>query len=98
MRATSLFCSVASLGLLALATQPASAQFVRIYQTNSGGDDVNIIDPATNKTVGKLEGIEAAHGVAASPDGARVYVTNESESTVDVFDAKTNKLIQKVKL
>ena len=98
MRATSLLCSVASLGLLALATQPASAQFVRIYQTNSGGDDVNVIDPVTNKTVGKLEGIEAAHGVAASPDGSRVYVTNESESTVDVFDAKTNKLIQKVKL
>ncbi len=98
MRATSLLCSVASLGLLALAAQPASAQFVRIYATNSGGDNVNIIDPATNKTVGTLEGIEAAHGVAASPDGSRVYISNESESTLDVFDAKTNKLIQKVKL
>jgi YVTN family beta-propeller protein len=98
MRATSLLCSVASLGLLALAAQPAAAEFVRIYQTNSGGDDVNVIDPVTNKTVGKLEGIEAAHGVTGSPDGSRIYVSNESESTLDVFDAKTYKLIKKVKL
>ena len=81
-----------------LATSPASAETVRIYATNSGGDNVNIIDPTTHKTVGTLEGIEAAHGVAASPDGSRVYISNESESTLDVFDAKTNKLIKKVAL
>jgi len=98
MRATSLLCSVASLGLLALAAQPASAQTVRIYATNSGGDNVNIIDPATNATVAKLEGIEAAHGVAFSPDGSRVYVSNEADHTIDVFDAKTNKLTKKVKI
>jgi len=98
MRATSLLCSVASLGLLAFATQPASAQMVRIYQTNSGGDSVNVIDPASNKTVGLLEGIEAAHGVTGSPDGSKIYVSNEAESTLDVFDAKTYKLIKKVKL
>jgi YVTN family beta-propeller protein len=98
MRATSLLCSVASLGLLALTAQTASADTVRIYQTNSGGDNVNVIDPATNKTVGYLEGIEAAHGVVGSPDGSKVYVSNEAESTVDVFDAKTYKLLKKVKL
>jgi YVTN family beta-propeller protein len=98
MRSTSLLCSVASLGLLALTAQSASADTVRIYQTNSGGDSVNVIDPVTNKTVGLLEGIEAAHGVTGSPDGSQIYVSNESESTVDVFDAKTYKLIKKVKL
>jgi YVTN family beta-propeller protein len=84
--------------LLAFAPGQASAETVRIYATNSGGDNVNIIDPTTHKTVGTLEGIEAAHGVAASPDGSRVYISNESESTLDVFDAKTNKLIKKVAL
>jgi YVTN family beta-propeller protein len=98
MRLTHLLCSVASLSLFAFAAQPASAEMVRIYQTNSGGDNVNVIDPASNKTVGYLEGIEAAHGVTGSPDGSRVYVSNESESTVDVFDAKTYKLVKKVKL
>jgi YVTN family beta-propeller protein len=71
---------------------------VRIYQTNSGGDNVNVIDPATNKTVGHLEGIEAPHGVTGSPDGSRVYVSNEADSTLDVYDAKTYKQIKKVKL
>ncbi|MEA2904905.1 MAG: hypothetical protein QOI12_2292 [Alphaproteobacteria bacterium] len=98
MRATRLLCSVAGFGLLSVAVQPAAADTVRVYQTNSGGDNVNVIDPATNKTVGYLEGIEAAHGVTGSPDGSQIYVSNESESTLDVFDAKTYKLIKKVKL
>ena len=84
--------------LLAFAAQPASAATVRIYATNSGGDAVNVIDPATNKTVSKLEGIEGAHGVAFSPDGSRVYVSNEADHTLDVFDQKTGKLTKKVVL
>jgi len=87
-----------SVALLALAAHPASADTVRIYQTNSGGDNVNVIDPATNKTVGYLEGIEAPHGVTGSPDGSKIYVTNEAESTVDVYDAKSYKRIKQVKL
>jgi YVTN family beta-propeller protein len=84
--------------LLALAPISANADTVRILQTNSGGDTVNVIDPVTNKTVGLLEGIEASHGVTGSPDGTRIYVSNESESTLDVFDSTTLKLIKKVKL
>jgi YVTN family beta-propeller protein len=84
--------------LFGFAAQPAAAETVRIYATNSGGDTVNVIDPATHKTVSKLEGIEAAHGVAFSPDGSRVYVSNEADSTLDVFEQKTNKLIKKVPL
>ena len=41
--------------LLAL---PLAASTVRIIQTNSAGDDVSIIDPATNKVVGTITGIE----------------------------------------
>jgi hypothetical protein len=35
---------------------------VRIIQTNSAGDNVHIIDPATNKVVGTITGIEVGHG------------------------------------
>src|SRR5437016_3033888 len=35
---------------------------VRIIQTNSAGDDVDVIDPATNKIVGRITGIEVNHG------------------------------------
>jgi YVTN family beta-propeller protein len=93
------FGSVSCLGMLiTLGAEPASAQLVRVYATNSGGDAVNVIDPATHKTVATLDNIEGAHGVAFSPDGSRVYISNEADSTLDVFDQKSNKLIKKIVL
>jgi YVTN family beta-propeller protein len=71
---------------------------VRIIQTNAAGDDVDIIDPATNKVVGKITGIEVNHGAAAAPDGSHLYVSNEADSTLDVVDAKTLKVTNKVPL
>ena len=62
---------------------------VRIVQTNSAGDAVSLIDPATNKVVGEIKNIEVNHGAAAAPDGKRLYVTNEADSTLDFVDAKT---------
>jgi YVTN family beta-propeller protein len=82
--------SIARSLLLTLALAlPLAAGTVRIIQTNSAGDNVHIIDPATNKIVGVIEGIEVNHGAAAAPDGSRYYISNEAESTLDVVDAKT---------
>ncbi len=72
--------------LLAL---PLAAGTVRIIQTNSAGDEVSIIDPATNKVVGTINGIEVNHGAAVAPDGSRYYISNEGRSTLDVVDRKT---------
>jgi YVTN family beta-propeller protein len=85
-----------TLGLLC--TVPLMAGSVRIYQTNSAGDHVDVIDPVTNKVVMKVEGIEVPHGVAFSPDGTRAYITCESENTVWATDTKTGKLIAKAPL
>jgi len=74
------------------------AASVRIVQTNAAGDSVMLIDPATDKIVGEIQGIEVNHGAAAAPDGSRYYITNESESTVDIVDGKTLKIIKKVPL
>jgi YVTN family beta-propeller protein len=74
------------------------AATVRIVQTNAAGDSVMLIDPATNKVVGTIEGIEVNHGAAVAPDGSRFYITNEAESTVDVADAKTLKVIKHIPL
>jgi YVTN family beta-propeller protein len=71
---------------------------VRIVQTNSAGDSVALIDPATNTVVGEIKDIEANHGAAAAPDGSRLYVTNEAESTLDVVDAKTLRITAHVPL
>src|SRR5262245_64554137 len=98
-RITTFLGSIAAATLLvALAGQPASARTVRVYVTNSGGDNIHIVDPANQTVASTIEGIEGAHGIAFSPDGSRVYASNEADHTLDVFDQKTGKLIKKVKL
>ena len=84
--------------LAALATLPLQAATVRIVQTNSAGDSVMLIDPATNTVVGEIKEIEVNHGAAVAPDGSRFYITNEAESTLDIADAKTLKVTKHVPL
>lgn len=79
-------------------TAATPARKVRVIQTNSAGDDVHIIDPATDKVVGTIKGIEVGHGATAAPDGSRIYVSNEAESTLDVVDAVTLRVISQVPL
>jgi len=81
-----------------LAAGPASAETDRVYVTNSAGDNIHVIDPATNKVVQVIKGIEAAHGIGFAPDGSRVYASNEADTTLDVFDRRSGKLIKKVPL
>ncbi len=84
--------------LLFLLALPLAASSVRILQTNSAGDDVDVIDPATNKVVGVIRGIEVNHGAAAAPDGKHYYISNEGESTLDVVDPKTFKITKSIPL
>lgn len=71
---------------------------VRIVQTNSAGDAVSLIDPASNKVVGEIKNIEVNHGAAAAPDGKHLYVTNEADSTLDFVDARTLTVVKRVPL
>jgi YVTN family beta-propeller protein len=87
-----------SLAVLALASLPSRAETVRIYVTNSAGDSVDVVDPATNTVVQEIKGIEAPHGIGFAPDGSKVYVSDEADSTLDVFDRSSGKLIKKVEL
>ena len=89
--------SVAAVVVLAGPLMTAAGQ-VRIIQTNSAGDRVSLIDPATNKVVGEIKDIEANHGAVAAPDGSRIYISNEAMSTLDVADVKTLKVIKRVPL
>ena len=83
---------------LALASAPAWGGSSLIYVTNSAGDSIHAIDPTSNTVVQEIKGIEAAHGIAPSPDGSRIYVSNEADSTLDVFDRARGALIKKVEL
>lgn len=77
---------------------PAPQRLVRVLQSNAAGDDIHVIDPATNQVVGRIEGIEVPHGLVISPDGQRVYVTNEALVTLDVVDASTLQVVKRIKL
>jgi len=87
---------------LTLAALAASAllhaQAARVLQTNAAGDNIHVIDPATNQVVGTIEDIEVPHGLTIAPDGGRIYVTNESLSTLDVVDARTFKVTKRIPL
>jgi YVTN family beta-propeller protein len=79
-------------------TLPSSKKVVRVIQTNSAGDNVHVIDPATNKVVGIIQDIRIAHGVAAAPDGSRLYITDEALRTLDVVDARSLSVVARLPL
>jgi YVTN family beta-propeller protein len=85
----------AALMAASLLARPAT---VRIVQTNSAGDNIHLIDPATNKVVAEITGIEVNHGAAVAPDGRRFYFSNEADHTLDVVDGKTLAVISKIAL
>jgi YVTN family beta-propeller protein len=79
-------------------TAGASAGVVRVLQSNAAGDDIHVIDPATNQIVGKIGDIEVPHGLVIAPDGRRIYVSDEALRTLDVVDAKTLKVVKRIPL
>ena len=83
---------------LAAAMPLCAAMKARVIQTNSAGDNVHVIDPATNKVVGTIEDIEVPHGTVIAPDGAHIWVTEEANKSVDEVDAKTLKVVAKIPL
>ncbi len=99
MRAYRLGMPLLALGVLPLA-KPVAAQDarVRIIQTNAAGDNVHIIDPATNEVVGVITGIPIPHGVTSHPDGSEYYFSNEVDHTLDVVSTETLRVIAQIPL
>jgi YVTN family beta-propeller protein len=56
---------------------------------NSAGNDVSLIDAATNRVIGSIETGAAPHGLGASPDGTTLYVTSEGEDRILAIDLTT---------
>jgi len=83
--------------VLAGVASTATAQ-VRIIQTNSGGDNIHLIDPTTNAIVGEVTGVPINHGAAAAPDGSRLYFSSEAEQSLHVVDGKTLKTVKSIAL
>jgi YVTN family beta-propeller protein len=88
---------VLALVLIAFQLFAANGQ-LRIVQTNSGGDNIHIIDPATNKVVAEIKGVPINHGAAVSTDGSRLYFSSEAEIMLEVVDTKTLAVTKKIPL
>ncbi|MBS1826804.1 MAG: beta-propeller fold lactonase family protein [Acidobacteria bacterium] len=71
---------------------------VRVLQSNSAGDNIHIIDPATLQVTGVMEGTEVPHGLVVAPGGRRIYVTNEALVTLDVVDVATLQVSKRIPL
>jgi len=71
---------------------------LRLVQTNFAGDAVSIIDPATNKVVAEIKGIEMAHGINHSTDNSQIYIAQESTANVLVVDGKTLQVTKRIPL
>src|ERR1700751_3479058 len=99
-----LLCTVSS---SLLAAQEANAAVyaamkgnpkLRLVQTNFAGDAVSIIDPATNKVVREIPGIEMAHGISVAKDNSQIYVAQEFTKSVLVVDGKTLQVAKRIAL
>ena len=82
--------------LALLAALPLAAAPLRIYVTNSAGDNVTIIDPRTNHVTGEIHVSKNPHGIVPSPDGKRFYVSSETENVLDVVDRTNFHIIRRV--
>ena len=100
MRLTVAIGALIAVATMTVAPAPAAAQnkAIRIVQTNAAGDNVHLIDPATNEIVAEITGVEVIHGVAAAPDGSRLYLSNESTEELDIVDAKTLQVVNSIPL
>ena len=71
---------------------------LRLVQTNFAGDAISIIDPATNKVVAEIKGIEMAHGINHSTDNSQIYIAQESTANVLIVDGKALQVTKRIPL
>lgn len=91
-----LLVALAAAGLCgSLAAQTGT---IRVVQTNAAGDNVHLIDPASNDVVDVIHGIPMAHGVTSAPDGSALYFSNEVDHTLDVVPTNTLKVTRQIPL
>jgi len=85
-------CAVAMTGNAQAATRSL------LYVANSQGDDISIIDLATQKVIKTLKVGPIVHGVCAQADGRRAFATIESENALKIIDTKTNTVTDTIAL
>ncbi len=77
--------------LSTLATAACAAPFA--YIANSGGNNVSVIDTATDTVTTTIPVGAVPYYVAVAPGGKRIYVTNCADNSLSVIDGTSNTVI-----
>ncbi|MGH8509815.1 MAG: calcium-binding protein [Gammaproteobacteria bacterium] len=83
-------CAPVLSALLALALSAAAYAAPFAYITNSGSNNVSVIDTASNTVTATVPVGTNPEGVAVTPDGGFVYVANTGSNNVSVIATATN--------
>ena len=72
----------------------------KLYVTNSGGDDITVIDGGGSgfQAVGAIKVGEHVHGICAPAGTDRLFATVESDNSLKVIDAKSDHIIDVIQL
>jgi len=71
---------------------------MKLYVTNSLGDDITVIDLTTLKVVSAIKVGEHVHGACVQADGRRLFTTIESENNLKVIDTATDAVVETISL
>src|SRR6478672_12727844 len=81
-------------------TRPAVSQ--KLYVANSAGNDLHVIDTATNKVIKRVEVGPQPHGLVATKDGRQLFLTIENdageEGELVWFDPLTDTVTNRMKV
>jgi YVTN family beta-propeller protein len=80
------------------AAAPVGKGHPKLYVTNSAGDDVTVVDPATNKVIGRIEVGPHPHGIAAPAAQDFLLVTIEGSKPGELvwIDPTTDKVTHRM--
>ncbi|HYL13168.1 MAG TPA: cytochrome D1 domain-containing protein [Terriglobales bacterium] len=74
------------------------SQSPKLYVTNSGSDDITVIDLKLLKPTGAIKVGAHVHGIAVQADGKKLFTTVESDNTLKIIDTANDKTVSTVKL
>jgi YVTN family beta-propeller protein len=74
----------------------------KLYVANSSGNDIHVVDTATNKVIKRVEVGPEPHGLAATAAGDRIFITIENmkgdSGELLWFDPKTDTVTRRMKV
>lgn len=68
----------------------------RLYMTR--GNRVDVVNADTFQSIGEINELDGAHGIAFAPEFKRGYATSGRSSTVVVFETETLKTVDRIKV